>query len=189
MDTYYINEKRINQKNIDELIGICQGILADNLINKDEIDFIYGWIQGKFSKDEIKKFFIVNYIYNNLEKSLETSNLNDKDFNNFKNKLKNIISLDSILDNINSIENNSICCCSGIFSEDKTTIKQILKNKNITITKNVTLDINYLIIGSLGNPEWKHGLYGNKIEKAIDYRDKKKTGLVIISEQQLLKYL
>jgi len=189
MDTYYINEKKINQKNIDELIGICQGILADDFINKDEIDFIYSWIQGKFLKEDIKKFFIVNYIYNHLEQLLENNSLDDKDLNNFKNILKNIISLETTLDKKISIENNSICCCSGIFSEDKKTIKQILKNKNITIKDNVTLDINYLIIGSLGSPEWKHGIYGNKIEKAIKYRDEKKTGLAIISEQQLLKDL
>lgn len=31
----------------------------------------------------------------------------------------------------------------------------------------VSRQIDYLVVGSLGSPEWKHGSYGTKIEKAM----------------------
>ncbi len=189
MDTYHFNEKRIIQRDIDELIGVCRGILADDLVNKDEAYFVLSWIEEKFLKENIQKNFLVNYIYEATYEILEKKDFSSESLNKYKNKLKKIMSLDVILDKDVSIKNNTICCCSGIFAKDKSIIKQKLKEKNITIKNRLTLDVNYLIIGSYGNPEWKHGAYGNKIEDAIKYRKRPDTDMLIISEQELLKNL
>lgn len=38
-------------------------------------------------------------------------------------------------------------------------------------TASVTKKLHYLVVGGLGSAEWKHGNFGTKIEKAIQYRE------------------
>lgn len=35
---------------------------------------------------------------------------------------------------------------------------------------NVTKKLDYLVVGGLGSPEWKHGSFGTKIEKAMQHK-------------------
>lgn len=37
---------RIDERKIDELIGICKGIIADKDITQDEINFLYQWLSN-----------------------------------------------------------------------------------------------------------------------------------------------
>ena len=37
-------------------------------------------------------------------------------------------------------------------------------------SKNLTQKVDYLVIGSYVTATWKHESYGNKIEKAVEYR-------------------
>jgi NAD-dependent DNA ligase len=39
-----------------------------------------------------------------------------------------------------------------------------------SVINGVTKRLDYLIVGTLGSEEWKHGSYGTKIEKAIEYK-------------------
>ena len=34
----------------------------------------------------------------------------------------------------------------------------------------ITKKLNHLVVGSLGSPEWKHGSFGTKIDKVVQYR-------------------
>jgi len=34
------------------------------------------------------------------------------------------------------------------------------------------MQLDYLVVGGLGSPEWKNGSYGTKIEKAMGYKSK-----------------
>ena len=52
-----------------------------------------------------------------------------------------------------------------------------------TAHNTVNLRTNYLVIGSYVTASWKHQSFGLKIEKAMDYRDNRRTGLAIISEE------
>jgi hypothetical protein len=41
--------------------------------------------------------------------------------------------------------------------------------------------LTYLIVGGLGSPEWKHGSFGTKIEKAMQYK-RQGLGIMIVHE-------
>jgi len=38
------------------------------------------------------------------------------------------------------------------------------------VKSNVSKKVNYLLVGGLGSPEWKHGSFGTKVEKAMDLK-------------------
>ena len=57
-----------------------------------------------------------------------------------------------------------------------------IKKRGGTPCKAVTKTLRYLLVGSLGSPEWKHGSFGSKVEKAMAY---KQNGcpILIVDEQ------
>mgnify|MGYP000140214245 FL=1 len=52
----------------------------------------------------------------------------------------------------------------------------------------VTKKLNYLIVGGLGSDQWKHGNFGAKVEKAIQYRSDG-IPIKIVHEESLVKFL
>jgi NAD-dependent DNA ligase len=38
------------------------------------------------------------------------------------------------------------------------------------VKSNVSKKLNYLVVGGLGSPEWKHGSFGTKVEKAMELK-------------------
>ena len=49
--------------------------------------------------------------------------------------------------------------------------------------KSVTKRLDYLVLGTYVTSSWKHENYGNKIEKAMQYRDEKGIPLAIVTEE------
>jgi NAD-dependent DNA ligase len=197
MDKSYqhCDSKRIEDKNIDELIGICKGVLSDNEFNEDE---------KRFLLDTIKKNKLANHT---LVKDLYSA-LTDQE--NSLDDLKNLLILFTggsvpsyeiksmstnlpIEKDLISVEfKDKIFCLTGKFSSaigNRKAIEDIIQEEGGKAKKTVTLDLDYLVIGEFGNDDWKHSTSGNKIEKAMNYRDINHSKIKIISEEQLLKYL
>lgn len=53
-----------------------------------------------------------------------------------------------------------------------------------TVKTNVTADLHYLVVGADGNPCWAYSCYGRKVEKAIDFR-RRGSSLVIVHENDI----
>lgn len=191
----HMDSKRIEDKNIDECIGICKGILSDNEINEDEKKFLLDWIK----KHNLANHTLVKDLYlasNNRDNSLD-------DLRNIlilftggavpSSEIKSMSTNTPIEKDLLSVEfKDKIFCLTGIFASaigNRKAIEDIIEEKGGKAKKTVTYDLDYLVIGELGNDDWKHSTSGNKIEKAMKYRDSQYSNLKIISEAQLLKYL
>jgi len=190
----YVDSKRIEDKNINELIGICKGVLSDNKINEDEKKFLLDWI---------KKHNLANHT---LVKDLYLA-LNDKDKNlddlkntlitftggvTPSNEIKSMSTSLPIEKDLSTIEfKNKIFCLTGKFGSaigNRKVIEDIIVDKGGICKDTVTHDLNYLVIGEFASDDWIHSTSGRKIEKAMNYRANS-SNLKIISEEQLLKYL
>ena len=55
--------------------------------------------------------------------------------------------------------------------------------------RNVTLRTSFLVLGSYVTPAWKHETFGNKILKAMRYRDEGRTDIQIVHEDDWGKAL
>jgi len=192
---HYCDSKRIEDKNIDECIGICKGVLSDNKFNEEEKQFLLGWIK----KHNLANHTIIKDIYlalNNKNNSLD-------DLKNMlisftggvvpSNEIKSMSTNTPIEKDLLSIVfKDKFFCLTGKFSSaigNRKAIEDIIEEKGGHTKKTVTQDLDYLVIGEFGNDDWKHSTSGNKIEKAMRYRDSSYSNLKIISEEQLLKHL
>lgn len=197
MDKSYqnCNSERIENKNVDECIGICKGVLSDNELNEDEKKFLLEWIKSH----NLANHTIVKDVYlalNNKDKSLD-------DLKNIliaftggvapSNEIKSMSSSLPIEKDLSSIEfKDKIFCLTGKFGSaigNRKAIEDIIVDKGGSCSKSVTHNLDYLVIGEFGNDDWIHSTSGRKIEKAIKYRDGIYSKLKIISEKQLLNFL
>ena len=198
---YRYNE--IKDRNIDELIGISRGLLADGKIVEDEAKFLLSWIELNF-KENVLNSYPISTIYDRLKKVLADDILDKEESIEIKELLESFTGGTLITEQTKSMSSTLPLCkdVSNVTFESKTfcltgaftigTRKQcenLIKELGGFTKKNPTLNTDYLVIGILGSEDWIHSSYGRKIEQAVTYRDIKKTGIQIITEELFIKFL
>ena len=55
--------------------------------------------------------------------------------------------------------------------------------------RNITMQTNFVVLGTYVTPAWVHQSFGRKIEKAMEYRDQRGTGIQIVHEEDWMQAL
>ncbi|MCG3706408.1 BRCT domain-containing protein [Aliarcobacter butzleri] len=196
-------EKEAKDRNIDELIGISRGIIADGIINTKEGNFLLDWIKKHFDVYDLNTY-PVNTIYDRLSRILEDGFINDEESKEFSELLasftgdkpihEEVSSMSSTLPLTNPAPNiefiNKTFCMTGAFTiGTRAKIEELIQDLGGVPQKNPTLKTNYLVIGILGSGDWIHSSYGRKIEKAVELRDINGSDIQIISEEHFIKFI
>jgi NAD-dependent DNA ligase len=196
VDTPYyhkFNMKRLSDRIIDELIGICKGCIVDQELTDEEIRFLERWIS---ENSEFKELYPVNVFYQRIREILLDGVVDDEERkqlfsllveftgvgqDNKRVKASSSLPLDHPLPEI-IIPGNSFCF-TGVFAfgtrercETETTLRQGL------LSKNVSQGTDYLVIGAMSSVDWIHSSYGRKIEKAMELKQKKKKPWIVSEE-------
>ena len=173
---------------IQRLHGILHGIMADNIITKEELEGLQNWIEdhtdmiGAYPYDEIEAL-----LYKVLDDGIvsdEEQNMLKAYFSQFIELNQSCIDCDSINElrkeiilpaictmNPDIIFNGSLFCFTGISSKgSRSLIEDQIANLNGKYKDTILKDTNYLIVGDKNNPCWAFSCYGRKVEKAIDLR-------------------
>ena len=85
-------------------------------------------------------------------------------------------------------EGKTFCLTGDFKSGTKDTVKEKIEEFGGIIKTGISSKVNYLIVGSLGNENWKYGNLGGKIAKAKEYQEKG-CNIEIISEDDFLNNL
>lgn len=187
------NRNSIDDRQIDTLIGISKGLVADGKVNQPEAEFLLSWL---------------------IQNSLKTTN---PVILNLLNKVSAMLD-DDILDSDESAELLSLL---QKINGEPSEIGELAKTTALPINhprpplafsgmeflftgtcaygtrkqcqkavealgginaKSVTKKLNYLVLGTYVTDSWAHETYGRKIEKAMSYRDEG-IKLAIITEE------
>ncbi len=176
------NQKSIQDRQIDTLIGLSKGLIADGNINQDEANFLYSWlIQNKGASENP---IIINLL-EKVSSMLEDGVLNTDESLELLSILRTIsgdVSEIGELSKTTSLPINTPP--SEIKFEGSTflftgtcafgTRKQcqdIIESRGGINAGSVTKSLNYLVLGTYVTDSWAHENFGRKIEKAIEYRD------------------
>ena len=192
----------MKDRNIDELIGLAKGILADGVVLKQEVEYIFTWIESHFDEQGLNEY-PVNSIYDRLKEVLKDDKLTTVEAEDIKNLLNLFTGGKPICEQVADMSSElplcqpkpdinfdgQVFCFTGAFTiGTRTQCEAIIKSLGGKTSKSVTKKLDYLVIGIIGSGAWIHSSYGRKIEKAVEYRDKGQ-GIAIISEEYLIKYL
>lgn len=189
-------------KAIDQLSGICAGILADGEVNEAEAKFFAEWVQRYAPLEPIWPF---TDVLSRVER-IFSDGICDSDE---REELKGVMqSLCGIREDMKPCENYS-----STLPLDAPEPKQLIfPNRNYVITGRFAFgtrvkvleaieqlggipsdgkpnrDSNYLVIGIFASRDWINTNYGRKIEHAVELRSSG-TGISIISEEHWRKFV
>ncbi len=163
------------------LIGIVQGMLADQELNDREISFLQDWLQ---SSESLNMIWPCSVIGAQVRQVLADGVVTDEERAHLTDTLLKLIggTLDELadaghvsrlpLDDLLEIEiTGRQFCFTGDFAfGPRSSCEAAVARRGGFVISSVTKKLHYLVVGGLGSAEWKHGSFGTKVEKAIEYR-------------------
>ena len=189
------NSKRVSDRNIDELIGLARGILADGKVDQQEAEYLQKWliaISG-FDHPLLKNLLIrVNGMLEDdvldeeeSKELFETLNeITGSDFETGELLKSSSLPIDKPEPNI-IIEGASFCFTGTFEYGTRKECEKITIEKGGAATR-LNGSTDFLVIGAYATDSWIHSSYGRKIETALNYKEKGKN-IKIIAESHWIK--
>ncbi|MBL0143768.1 MAG: BRCT domain-containing protein [Betaproteobacteria bacterium] len=180
----YANEMK---RSFGALVGIAQGLLGDRQLSDQEIGFLNEWLQAN---DAIATAWPGDVVHTRIKAVLADGVVTEEERSHLVETLSKLVggSLEQLaqsehvtglaFDDVSSVSfSGSRFCLTGEFVyAPREVCSAAIESRGGTVG-GVTKKLSYLVIGGLGSPEWKHGSFGTKIEKAMQY---KREGLPIL---------
>ena len=181
---------------LQQLQGICHGILADGKVRDEEINQLISWLDehshlsSYYPYDEITS--LVTEVVSDGVIDEDERRLLAKYFSEFVTLTDSELQT-KITNDTESVQIGGICsiapeltfggkkyCFTGRSSrKTRGEIQQAIEKLGGEFSKGVTLDTDYLVVGDDGNPCWAYSCYGRKVEKAISLRKQGKQVVIV----------
>lgn len=173
------------------LVGLVQGVLADGQLNDDEVRFLGRWLT---EAQNVSMTWPGTVISAQIQAALADGVITPEERAHLVDTLGKLLGgrLDEVAESsfvtelaIDRLEGIDVpekqFCFTGDFVFGPRKICEKAVETRGGIIGGVTKKLHYLVVGGLGSPEWKHGSFGTKIEKAVQLRSAG-SGLFIIHE-------
>jgi NAD-dependent DNA ligase len=194
------NWQRNTEKAIESLLGICQGLIADNTLNNAEILFLEMWLRDN---EDITDCWPGDVIAARVSGILADRVVTTEEAEDLKNTLVAIVggsffetgaaggfATQLPADVIDAVTfDGSLFCLTGKFLYGpRKKCENAIISRGGRITNNITCHLNYLVVGTLSSRDWLYSSFGHKIQKAIE---NKRLGqaLSIITEERWIEFL
>lgn len=187
------NKKNIQDRQIDTLIGLSKGLVADGTVNQSEAEFLLTWLIQNQQNSENP---IIDNLLQKVAVMLEDGILDSDESEELKNILQAIsgesseigelakttsLPIDAPLPKIDFDGTSFLFTGTCVFGTRKD-CQAAIDELGAINAKGVTKTLNYLVLGTYVTDSWAHETFGRKIEKAIEYRDSGMP-LIIITEE------
>lgn len=182
------------QRSLGALLGITQGLLADRHLSDQEIQFLDDWLS---SNDVISTTWPGDVVYTRVKAALADGVISEAERTHLADTLQKLLggTLDDLaeskhvtslpIDEVPHIEfSGSLFCLTGDFVfGPRGACEASIEARGGVVSRSVTKKLRYLVIGGLGSAEWKHGSFGTKLEKAMNYK-RDGVSILIVHEDQ-----
>jgi NAD-dependent DNA ligase len=184
-------ETDINERQIDELIGLCHGVVADGQVTQQEAQYLQKWLAANAS---VARNPVIATLYKRVAEMLNDRTLDDEEAQELYETLMHFTGGDFELGECLKpttlpVDNpppaiifaGKRFCFTGTFTYGSRTICENAVEERGGEAGTLTKATDYLVIGAYATDSWKHSSYGRKIEKAAGMKQKGHT-LAIIHE-------
>ena len=195
-----LNAARLNDRKIDELLGLCKGVVADGVVAPGEAEFLKEWM---LANREIADHWPANVLFARIVEMLEDHVLDEEEQLELLETLHQIIGKDPIQPGqANAPSSLPFCspppelvfqdtlfCFTGKFvTGSRKQVEAMVVGRGAQSKPKPTQETDYLVIGSVGSTDWIHSTHGRKIEKAVELRTKG-FPIAIVAEEHWYTYL
>lgn len=181
-------------RSLGALLGIAQGLICDGSLVDQEIHFLRDWLT---KNDAIATTWPGDIIYARVSAALADGVITQEERDYLTQTLQQLIG--GLLENLADashvtdlavdreavvlIPQSTFCLTGDFVYGSRAHCESIISSRGGAVLGSVTKKLMYLVIGTLGSKEWKHGSFGTKVEKAIEYK-RNGVPLLIIHEDQ-----
>lgn len=172
-----VNFRRTREKTLNELYGLCEGILADRVLVTDEIVFLADWLSScTLSLNEWPAGVIAQKVAHILDdgeitmaEADELTDLLSKAIGGSPGKSPLHRATRLPCDEIAPVRfvGRTFCFTGKFQYGDRKICQSMTAARGGRIQKDVTRDLNYLVIGTLASRDWISTNHGRKIEAAV----------------------
>lgn len=199
-DAFYnrVGGDRITSRQIDELIGIARGLVADGQINQAEVEFLQKWLAANVA---ISDQPLVHTLYDRVNAVLMDGVLDDEEKVDLLDTLNRFSNRDFELGEV--LKSTSLPLCdpaptlgfpgvrytfTGTFNYGQRKHCEATVVERGGIAAGLTQKTNVLVIGLYATESWKHSSFGNKILQATEWRERG-IPISIVSEEHWVQHL
>ncbi|MFY9142283.1 BRCT domain-containing protein [Sulfuricurvum sp.] len=187
------NRKHIQDRQVDTLIGLSKGLIADEKVNQKEAEFLLSWlVQNRYTTENP----IILNLLEKVDSMLKDGILDTEESTELLGILKAISGEKSEIGELSktstlpindpmppiTFERTSFLFTGTCAFGTRKQCQDVIESLGGINANGVTKTLNYLILGTYVTDSWAHENFGRKIEKAIEYRDNG-IPLVIITEE------
>lgn len=175
-----VNSDRLTSRQIDELIGISRGLIADGSVNHAEAEFLQKWLAANL---EISTEPLIQGLYTRISEILSDKFLDEDEKVELFDTLHRFTSGDFELGEVLKSTSLPLCrpaptlvfaghryCFTGTFNFGQRKHCEAVVAERGAQVGGITQKTNVLVIGAYATESWKHSSFGNKIMQAVEWR-------------------
>ncbi len=187
--------RAVQERQVDELIGLVKGVLADGAICQGEVQYLLKWIESnRTAADQ----WPANVLYPRIATALADGHMDEEEEREIMSLLISTVGNRSLPKDGEASHSTALPLChptptiryaaqtfcfTGKFnSGTRDWCGRQVHDRGGFAASGITKKLNYLVIGEIGSRDWLHSTHGLKIKKALEYRDAGQP-LHIVSEQ------
>lgn len=193
-------ESRLLRRSCESLLGICAGLLADGKLTDQEIFFLDQWL---IENADLANTWPGDMVASRVRAALADKTVSNEEKEHLQQTLQDLmggtleetgaiggLSVRLPFDQVEdlTIPDNRFCLTGNFLYGTRSKCTSAIVDRGGEVLSNIRKDLNYLVVGTLVTKEWKNSSFGNKIQKAIDYREKG-VPVRIVSEQFWARHL
>lgn len=180
-------EQRLRTKATLTLLGICTGLVADGELRDAEIHFLGHWL---LDNREMTQHWPGNVIASRIEAIMADGIITEAERADLLDTLKQLTGNEFLETGLASPEASvpaelvgvtfdapdiefvgRVFCCTGKFIHGtRNACHRDIEALGGESADNLTMQVDYLVIGALTQPDWAYQTYGRKIERAAVLR-------------------
>lgn len=193
------NAGRVQDRLIDELIGISRGVIADGVVDEQEAIFIGQWIENH---RQIAEKWPVNVLYARLTEMLKDGILSEDEQEELLETLRDLTGESSLFQEPNrsttlpvdkpapdiEFEGKTFCLTGKFVYGSTLDCEETIAEMGGEVVPMPSRDTDYLVIGELCSPDWVHTTFGRSIEKGVELKEQGHP-LTILTEEHWVNNL
>jgi len=192
--------KRRPPRSQEEMIGLCQGVIAEGKICAAEAEFLYDWFSanpeaatvwpGKELADRLTAIWedggaLPEELADLKELMQELTGLTSQALADLPHNLSSRLPLDKPEPKV-EFKDRSFCFTGKMVCGPRAVCEDLVTERLGRVSARIGADLDYLVVGLLGSRDWRQSAYGGKIIAAVRYKEKGRP-IKIISEDTWLK--
>ena len=176
------NRARIDDRQVNELVGLARGVIADGVVTQAEAEFLQKWLAANTAASDNP---VIGRLLDRVSEMLRDESLDDEEAQELLQTLERFsggdFELGELLKSSNLpldrppppiAFNDTRFCFTGTFafgSRKDCEREAVKRGANVG---SLTKQTHYLVIGIYATDSWAHSSFGRKIEKAVNMREK-----------------